>query len=113
MFEARAHTYRNSGHRDSSGECCELAGRTSNCDPFWCPFCECDNRFKFCLRRPGTAHDDNTGNCALGIHSTGEVGDDSFSFGSTRIASGVTNPMRFTGSRWPVSAMFVLHSDKW
>ena len=108
MFEARAHTYSNNGHRKSSGECCEIVDQTDSCAPSWCPNCDCDNRFKFCLRRYGTAHDDNTGNCALGIYSTGMVGDDSFSFNSSHIASGVTNPMRFTGSQWPVSAMFVL-----
>ena len=31
------------------------------------------------------------------------VGDDDFTFGSTSIASGVPNPMTFTGSVWPVS----------
>ena len=101
-FEVRAISYSNSGHRDAAGLCCELS-RTSSCTPWWCGWCECDNRFNFCLRPSGTAHDDNTGNCPWGSYSTGEVGDDSFNFDSSSIANGVSNPMVFTGSVWPVS----------
>lgn len=102
-LEIRAVSYSNSEHKDAEGICCEIGGRTSGCDPWWCPHCECDNRFNFCLRAPGTSRDDNPGNCPLGSYSTGEIGDDSFSFGSSSIASGVPNPMSFTGSVWPVS----------
>ena len=42
----------------------------------------------------------------LGRYSTGEIGDDDFSL-RTPIASGVPNPMTFTGSVWPVS----MHAD--
>ena len=103
-LEIRAGSYTNSQHKDSDGICCEI-NRRSNCDSFIrCGlFCECDNRFNFCLRGQGTRHDDNAGNCPLGSYSTGEIGDDSFNFGSTRIANGVPNPMPFTGSVWPVS----------
>ena len=92
VLEIRAHTYRNRYHRQSNGRCCDR------------PFCgQCENYFRFCLRSTGTSHDDNAGNCPLGRYTTGEVGDDDFSFGSTSIASGVPNPMTFTGSVWPVS----------
>ena len=101
-FEVRAINYANSQHKDSNGVCCELL-RTSGCTPWWCAHCECDNKFNFCLRNSGTARDDNVGNCPLGSYSTGEIGDDSFSFGSTSVASGVPNPMVFTGSVWRVS----------
>ena len=92
-LEVRAHSYRNSDHEESDGGCC---------DPiFW--YCgQCDNMFIFCLRGLSTANDGNPGNCPLGRYSTGDIGDDSFSF-RTPIASGVPNPMTFTGSVWPVS----------
>ena len=102
-LEIRAVSYSNPAHRDSAGICCEISGRRSNCDPWFCGHCECDNRFDFCLRRPGTPRDDNSGNCPLGSYTTGEVGDDSFNFGTSRIANGVANPMPFSGSVWPVS----------
>ena len=89
-LEVRAHSYRNSDHGESDGGCCD----------FWCG--QCDNMFVFCLRESSTADDGNPGNCPLGRYSTGDIGDDSFSF-STPIASGVPNPMTFTGSVWPVS----------
>lgn len=102
MFEVRAHSYRNSEHKESAGYCCESYD-TSGCDPWWCLHCQCDNYFKFCLRNTGTTRDDNAGNCPLGSYTTAVVGDDDFSFGSTRISNGVPNPMMFTGSVWPVS----------
>lgn len=102
-LEIRATSYSNPDHRDANGICCEIAGRTSGCDPWYCGHCHCDNRFNFCLRRPGTSRDDNAGNCPLGSYSTGEIGDDSFNFGGSSIASGVPNPMPFSGSVWPVS----------
>ena len=102
QLEIRAHSYSNSPHRDAAGGCCDKGGR-SNCDPWWCFYCQCDNEFVFCLRNSGTAHDSNTGSCPLGTYSTGEVGDDSFNFGSNSIYSGVSNPMLFQGSVWPVS----------
>ena len=107
-LEVRAVNYGNSGHRESAGYCCELV-TTSGCTPWWCGHCECDNKFNFCLRASGTSHDGNAGNCPLGSYSTGEIGDDSFSFGATAIASG---PMTFTGSVWQVSpsCSYELHS---
>lgn len=102
LLEIRAHNYRNSLHRDSAGTCCEIIA-TSNCDPWWCSGCECDNQFHFCLREANSPQDGNGGYCPLGSYSTGTVGDDSFNFGSTSIASGVPNPMTFHGSVWPVS----------
>lgn len=101
-LEIQAGSYRNDDHTDAAGICCEIAGRRSNCDPWYCPHCECDNRFQFCLRRSGTQRDDNAGNCPLGSYSTGEIGDDSFNFGNPTLARGVPNPMVFTGSVWPV-----------
>ena len=111
-FEVRAVNYGNSPHKDSNGYCCELY-RTSGCTPWWCAHCECDNRFNFCLRNSGTARDDNAGNCPLGSYSTGEIGDDSFNFGSTSIANGVPNPMTFTGSVWRVSQLGIFVKCTW
>ena len=111
MLEIRAHTYRNSNHKDSAGYCCDLITR-SGCISWLCGGsrgCQCDNYFRFCLRSTGTSHDDNAGNCPLGRYTTREVGDDDFSFGSTSIASGVPNPMTFTGSVWPVSFFFYFY----
>lgn len=102
-LDIRARNYRNNRHKDAAGYCCEIY-RRSSCDPWWCGYCECDNKFTFCLRAASTSRDGNSGNCPLGSHVTGEIGDDSFNFGSTRIASGVPNPMTFQGSVWPVSS---------
>ena len=80
---------------DSGGYCCESYS-------WCCCSSQCDNRFVFCLRPSGTSQDGNEGNCPLGRYTTGEVGDDDFNFGSSSIASGVPNPLVFTGSVWPV-----------
>ena len=95
MLDVMAHTYRNSGSRESSGDCCDRI-----------IFCvgQCDNQFIFCLRHSFTSNDGNPSNCPLGSFSTGEIGDDSFTF-SSPIAAGVPNPMTFTGSVWPVSKL--------
>ena len=39
----------------------------------------------------------------MGSFSTGEIGDDSFSFGTFQITGGVSNPMIFRGDIWRVS----------
>jgi hypothetical protein len=52
------------------------------------------------LRGFGANRDSNEQNCPLGSYSTGEIGDDGFSFGSSQIASGVSNPMIFRGDIW-------------
>ncbi|CAI8023970.1 hypothetical protein GBAR_LOCUS13974, partial [Geodia barretti] len=87
-LRVKAHWYNNNGHKLSDGTCCDKSGR-SDCDPWWCSHCECDNQFKFCLRFHGVSRDGNENSCPLGSHRTGEIGDDSFSFGSTHIGSGV------------------------
>ena len=100
-----AHSYRNPGGRDSGGYCCESYS-TVLCGIID----QCDNRFVFCLRNFGTAEDGNEDNCPLGRYETpGAVGDDDFSF-ATPIASGVPNPMTFTGSVWPVSIYNIIVS---
>ena len=103
-LEVRAVEYDNNDHKLANGRCCERENRSDRCTPWWCYWCECDMSFKFCMRPPATAHDDNPGNCDLGRYATGEVStdDDRFTF-STPIASGVPNPMTFSGSVWPVS----------
>ena len=101
-LRVRAHRYWNSPHKVSDGSCCDKPGR-SNCDPSWCSYCQCDNRFKFCMRRRGNSRDGNENYCPLGSYSTGEIGDDAFSFGSSQIDSGVSNPMTFRGDVWRVS----------
>ena len=108
-LRVRAHRYWNSGHKLADGTCCDKTG-SSSCDPFWCTFCECDNRFTFCLRRFGANRDRNVQNCPLGSYSTGEIGDDGFSFGSSQIASGVSNPMIFRGDIWRVSHSITIGS---
>jgi hypothetical protein len=97
VLEVRAHTYRNSRNRDSDDACCDIGF-------FSCG--QCDNQFIFCLRGSSTSNDGNPNNCPLGRYSTGEIGDDSFTF-SSPIASGVPNPMTFSGSVWPVSGYFI------
>ncbi len=77
-------------HEKISSLCCD----TFNCD--------CDNKFFFCLRPYGSSQDDNTGHCPLGSVKTGELADDTFNF-RTPIQSGISNPMSFPGSVWPVS----------
>ncbi len=63
-----------------------------------------DNRFRFCLQYSGTHHNGDTGNCPLGGYSTGEVGDDSFTFRNwISRRRGIPNPMMFAGAVWPVS----------
>ncbi len=83
MLEIRAVSY------STTESCCDI-------------FCgACDNQFDFCLRHRGTGHDGNLGICPLGSRRSGEIDGSSFSFGSS--IGGLTNPMRFTGSVWPVS----------
>ena len=105
-LQVRAQTYRNQYSKDSRGYCCESYSR-SNCVPWWCgSSCRCDNRFNFCLRSYGTRQDNNANNCPLGSRRTSVVysNNDYFNF-PTRMG-GVTNPMSFTGSSWPVSSGF-------
>ena len=90
----RAHSYSNPHHRLADGSGCDVNIFTTN---------ECDSRFTFCLRRHGTNRNGNANNCPLGSYSTGKIGDDAFTFGSSSIASGVPNPMIFRGSIWEVS----------
>ena len=106
----RAHHYRNSEHKLSNGFCCEINRRFS-CNPWFCFLCQCDNYFRFCLRRSGTSPDDNSANCPLGSYRTGVLGDDDFSFSSS--ASGV---LTFHGDVWPVSRCRILqhfHDCMW
>ena len=97
ILEVRAHTYQNSRHRDSNNDCCDF-----------CLFCcgVCDNQFVFCLRGSSTPNDGDPNNCPLGRYITGEIGDDSFTFSTPNLASGVPNPMTFAGSVWPVSCNY-------
>ena len=91
-LEIRAHHYWNPDHHMIGG-CCEWF----NCAD------ECDNRFKFCLRGYEAHRDGNENNCPLGSYSTGEIGNDGFSFGSSQIDKEVSNPMTFEGNIWGVS----------
>ena len=107
VLEVRAHTYQNSEHRDSGGQCCESVSS------FGCSLVgDCDNIFTFCLRQSGTPNDDNPANCPLGSYDTVSAvdGGDDISFGGSSIAPGVPNPMTFTGSSvWPVSSKSLTH----
>ena len=98
VLDVRAHTYQNSRHRDRNDDCCDIGF-------FSCG--HCDNQFVFCLRGSSTSNDGNPNNCPLGRYSTGEIGDDSFTF-SSPIVNGVPNPMTFSGSVWPVSKVGML-----
>ena len=64
-LEARAHRYENDDHLLANGHCCDQSG-TSNCIPSWCGFCECDNRFVFCLRNADHPQDGDEDDCPLG-----------------------------------------------
>lgn len=101
-MEVRAVSYSNPEHRASSGRCCELF-RFNRCTNHYCHFCDCDNRFFFCLRGPTTGQDRNTGNCPLGSYSVEGLESDSFTFDTPSLTAGVPNPLLFPGSIWPVS----------
>ena len=91
----RAHRYSNSESTVSDG---------SSCDSFLGG--QCENRFKFCMREYGASRNGNQNNCPLGSFTTGEVGDDNFSFGTHQIDDGVPNPMIFPHNddhTWEVS----------
>ena len=105
VLEVRAYSYQNPESKHATGECCETFA-ISNCEN------QCENRFVFCLRGSSVSNDGNTGNCPLGRYSTGHIGDDSFSFSTPNLASGVPNPMTFTGSVWPVSKQKDFHTWK-
>ena len=98
-LSVRAYRYRNSRHKGSNGDCCDTVG-SSNCG--WCDHCECENRFKFCMREYGASRDGNEDRCPLGAYSTGVIGDDSFSFGWPQFDDDVPNPMTFSGDMWQV-----------
>lgn len=102
-LQVRAHTYRNSVYKDAAGYCCEIY-RTYSCNPWWCGSCRCDNRFNFCVRNYGTRQDNNAGNCPLGSMRTGVVYNNNDYFNFPSRMGGVSNPMSFTGSSWPVSS---------
>jgi len=102
-LQVRAHTYRNSVYKDAAGYCCEIYRRYS-CNPWWCGSCRCDNRFNFCVRNYGTRQDNNAGNCPLGSMRTGVVYNNNDYFNFPSRMGGVSNPMSFTGSSWPVSS---------
>ena len=101
VFEVQAFSYRNDDGTDSDGFCCDGALTPPPCSIIFFND-QCDNRFTFCLRSPGTPNSDTT--CPLGFYSTGVVGDDDFFF-QTPITSSVPNPMVFTGTTWPVRLM--------
>ena len=86
-------SYSNPSNRDHDGGCCD-------------PDCgSCDNYFIFCLRQAG--YDRNSNGCPYGSSSSSanvESGSSLvFSTGSSALASGVPNPVRFAGNAWPVS----------
>ena len=54
------------------------------------------------MREYGARRDGNEGRCPLGAYSTGDIGDDGFSFGSSQIDNNVPNPMLFRGDVWQV-----------
>lgn len=110
QLEVRAVSYSNPHHRAASGRCCERFGYTMNCAPGHCGYCDCDNRFFFCLRGPEADRGSNIGNCPLGSYSTGEIEMDVFDFDGSSLGNGVSNPMLFQGSVWPVSELHMWYS---
>ena len=104
----RANSYSNSYNTVADGTCCNQFA-TSSCNYWLCLNCQCNNYFTFCLRAYGASHDGNATLCPLGSYKTGDIGDDSFSFGSSSIDSGVPNPLVFTGNVWPVSRSYDSH----
>ena len=104
-LQVHAHTYRNTYHLNSDAYCCEHYSWTNCLQSGWCTTttCKCDNRFNFCLRNYGTGQDNNANNCPLGSKRTGLVYSDNDYFNFSSSMGGVSNPMSFTGSSWPVS----------
>lgn len=100
QFELQLLRYQNPSHRLAASErCCDSDLGLIHCRD------HCDNTFWLCLSHPG--QDD----CSFGQLSTGAVyvSDPNlsdiitFSSGGSYIASGVQNPLVFTGRDWPVS----------
>ena len=91
--------YENPTHRLMTDRCCD-----SNIGLIQC-IDHCDNILDFCLSYPGQK------DCSLGQLDTGtlfvadsSLSDDiTFATGGNFIASGVQNPLVFTGYEWPVS----------
>ena len=104
-LQVHAHTYRNTYHLISDAYCCEHYSWTNCLQSGWCTTttCKCDNRFNFCVRNYGTGQDNNANNCPLGSKRTGLVYSDNDYFNFSSSMGGVSNPMSFTGSSWPVS----------
>ena len=104
-LQVHAHTYRNTYHLNSDAYCWEHYSWTNCLQSGWCTTttCKCDNRFNFCLRNYGTGQDNNAHNCPLGSKRTGLVYSDNDYFNFSSSMGGVSNPMSFTGSSWPVS----------
>jgi hypothetical protein len=105
-LEVQAVSYSNPRHRVAGGRCCDRFDFNNCGDINFCHYCSCDNVFFFCLRRPGTDRDGETGNCPLGSYSLTEPMTDSFYFNTSILGNGVPNPMLFQGSVWPVSTGF-------
>lgn len=100
QFELQLLRYQNPTHRLAASErCCDSDLGLAYCRD------HCDNTFWLCLSHPG--QDD----CSLGQLSTGTVyvsdpnlsDSITFSSGGSYIASGVQNPLVFTGHDWQVS----------
>ena len=85
-----------------------------DCEPLTCGItssCPCDNIFTFCLRPPGTAQDNDSSNCPLGVFTTGTF-DNNDDIDFTQITdlmnSSLSNPFTYTREDpWPVSVPVV------
>ena len=69
----------------------------------------CDNRFKFCADSSSSMSSDSE--CSWGSYQTVKLGSNDITFDTPIDSSrGIPNPMKFTGSRWPVSGNIYLHA---
>lgn len=89
-------SYASTPHRKYDGFCCggqDATGCTEHCN----------NMFTFCVRPTGFDRESDT--CPTGRRMvTGPISNDNMEFESGReLSVGVSNPLVFTGERWPVS----------
>ena len=82
-------TFNNPQHRLHDGSCCDIA--ISTCKD------NCDNYFKICLTSPSSRS-----RCDIGKTETGELGQDSISFGSK--LGKQSNPLVYGLTKWEVRA---------
>ena len=101
MLEVMLHSYSNPESREIyNNGWCEGGG----CNPASGGDCLCDNQFTFCLREAASTAD--VSDCSQGQELATQAfpNSDARDFeGTADLGNGVTNPLLFRGTEWPVS----------